>query len=171
MSKKAQTSLRRASYSVLQRVGGVAAVTSQTAMRIPWSWWFLLVVATRVLVRSQCDTKCKERVKRIIGEYVDTSQMDSYQFKSYRWTRNSPTTAGNPRWRVKQRFALACIYYAISGDAWDFNTGWLTDDDECTWDGIECNARGFVRKIDLVRCFLASSCMFAFTMCSLVLLE
>ena len=55
-----------------------------------------------------------------------------------------------------QRFALACFYYATFYKAHDFLTsptdwasqeGWLTDTDECTWEGIACDAEGRVTGI------------------------
>jgi len=41
-----------------------------------------------------------------------------------------------------QRYALATLYYSSSGNGWQYNTGWLSDEDECGWyneaDGPAC---------------------------------
>jgi hypothetical protein len=32
-----------------------------------------------------------------------------------------------------QRYVLATLFFSTNGDGWDNNTGWLTDEDECSW--------------------------------------
>jgi hypothetical protein len=32
-----------------------------------------------------------------------------------------------------QRYVLATLFFSTHGDGWDNNTGWLTDEDECSW--------------------------------------
>ena len=32
-----------------------------------------------------------------------------------------------------QRYVLATLFYSTNGDGWNNNTGWLTDEDECSW--------------------------------------
>lgn len=40
----------------------------------------------------------------------------------------------HPDWRKVQRYVLAVFYYSTNGDEWgDYNTGWLSDESECTW--------------------------------------
>eukprot|EP00986_Skeletonema_menzelii_P016206 scaffold13940_cov69-Skeletonema_menzelii.AAC.1 len=34
---------------------------------------------------------------------------------------------------------MAVFYYATDGENWQNNTNWLTESDECTWYGAECN--------------------------------
>eukprot|EP00980_Cylindrotheca_fusiformis_P019346 scaffold6638_cov127-Cylindrotheca_fusiformis.AAC.30 len=36
------------------------------------------------------------------------------------------------------RFALACMYYELGGDAWTRNANWLSDEDIYEWEGITC---------------------------------
>jgi hypothetical protein len=53
------------------------------------------------------------------------------------------TTLINPcdhMMQIQQRYALAVLYYATSGDSWTNNKGWLTLDDECTWAKVTCHA-------------------------------
>lgn len=35
--------------------------------------------------------------------------------------------------RMRQRYALATLYFAAEGDTWTQHTGWLTSDHECNW--------------------------------------
>ena len=57
-----------------------------------------------------------------------------------------------------QRYALATFFYATneiktpySEDApeWKESTGWLSDENECTWKGIECSEKLLVHGLDL----------------------
>jgi hypothetical protein len=52
-----------------------------------------------------------------------------------------------------QRYVLATLYYSTNGDSWNDNTGWMTDDDECSWynDAFEsfCNTGGSILELDL----------------------
>lgn len=41
--------------------------------------------------------------------------------------------------RIKQRFSLACLHMATSEDSdWVDDSGWMSDQDECAWHGVEC---------------------------------
>jgi hypothetical protein len=102
---------------------------------------------------------------------VEFDDPDSYQSKALAWIEDSgvPSLTVNLASaddRVVQRYALACIYYAsneqrtLATDAafgpdlevlpWLEDRGWLVFDDECTWNGIECNTNtGLVEEIDL----------------------
>jgi hypothetical protein len=42
--------------------------------------------------------------------------------------------------QVRQRYALAVLYYATSGDSWTNRNGWLSLEDECQWEKITCRA-------------------------------
>ena len=57
-----------------------------------------------------------------------------------------------------QRYALACFYYATflkshmfldSPTDWTSQTNWITDESECTWEGITCHNNGVVIGISL----------------------
>jgi hypothetical protein len=41
---------------------------------------------------------------------------------------------------IRQRFALAVLYYATSGDSWTDNARWLTTADACQWAKVMCHA-------------------------------
>jgi len=45
--------------------------------------------------------------------------------------------------------ALQSIYNETSGDYWLNNTGWTTEQDQCSWFGIICDEQGFVIEINL----------------------
>jgi len=49
----------------------------------------------------------------------------------------------------RQRYALSLFYFATTGDDWDTNTGWLSEEHECTWYGVECNEAKEVTGLDL----------------------
>lgn len=39
---------------------------------------------------------------------------------------------------IEQRFGLTTFYFATQGAGWSDNSGWLGDDQECTWFGVDC---------------------------------
>ena len=40
-----------------------------------------------------------------------------------------------------QRYVTALTFIQMNGTKWDLNNMWLSDDSECTWFGMQCNAR------------------------------
>jgi len=49
---------------------------------------------------------------------------------------------------LAQRYVLAMLYFATSGDAWTEGS-FLTGDSECEWKGVECLDDGWVSEIKL----------------------
>jgi len=45
--------------------------------------------------------------------------------------------------------SLQSIYNEMSGDYWLNNTGWKTEQDQCSWFGITCDEQGYVIEINL----------------------
>jgi hypothetical protein len=39
---------------------------------------------------------------------------------------------------IEQRYGLTTFYYALGGDGWNNSQGWLGQDQECLWFGINC---------------------------------
>jgi len=37
-----------------------------------------------------------------------------------------------------QRFILAIFYFRAGGSSWDFQDLWLSNDNECSWNGVVC---------------------------------
>jgi hypothetical protein len=89
---------------------------------------------------------------------------NSYQSKAALWVEQTADVTVHSVERLVQRYALACLYYATNGvenfyteqafgagevRKWIDETGWLTNDDECTWYKVTCNDDGFVTQIEL----------------------
>jgi hypothetical protein len=76
-----------------------------------------------------------------------------YQTMAFSWLKEDQQAAPlDDDRRIIQRYALACIYYATNGvgnditdglfgpgnvRSWINETGWLTEDSECTWFGVD----------------------------------
>jgi hypothetical protein len=57
----------------------------------------------------------------------------SPQAEALQWLkRDLQYTTWEP-WRMRQRYALAVFYFALNGQWWLNNTGWLSSADECSW--------------------------------------
>ena len=80
----------------------------------------------------------KASISDWIPDYtMDKIQRDpnSPQALAYNWTLNDPSLAELEAWRVRQRFALASLYYATDGPHnWYKQDGWLNySTHECDW--------------------------------------
>jgi Leucine Rich Repeat len=57
----------------------------------------------------------------------------SPQAEALRWLDASSGETSIVAWRLFQRYALAVVYFALHGEGWVNNTGWLADPSECSW--------------------------------------
>ena len=59
------------------------------------------------------------------------------QIQAFDFVINDPLLDDYEGWRIKQRFALAALYYATGGDDWSSTSGWLAyRSHECTWSAM-----------------------------------
>lgn len=49
------------------------------------------------------------------------------------WLANNTNLDAYSDAKKIQRYVLATLFFSTNGDGWDNNTGWLTDEDECSW--------------------------------------
>ncbi len=61
----------------------------------------------------------------------------------------SATGSPSPDVDLRQRFVMALLYVLWNGRLWTVNTGWLSSDNECIWDGVTCDRFGVVTGINL----------------------
>jgi hypothetical protein len=95
-----------------------------------------------------------------------------YQSQASLWIENDPALQSFSAEKILQRYALACVFLATNaistpytksafGDGpipeWTESFGWLTDADECTWFGVECDENGFVIALRLAKNGLTGS--------------
>jgi len=99
----------------------------------------------------------------------------SYPYKAMEWVKQNPLYSDDRTThrmsigdRLLQRFALACIYYSTyqvnnqwmvdNRDTaktpdnlfpWRNSKGWLVYENECDWNGVDCDDRGYVTHLDL----------------------
>jgi hypothetical protein len=59
----------------------------------------------------------------------------------------SATGSSSPN--LRQRFILAMVYIMWNGILWTVNDGWLSSDNECTWNGLSCDRFGEVTQVEL----------------------
>lgn len=116
------------------------------------------------LSHFSCNTAgTSSSVESIIkAEYSSLSvfnSQNSYQSLALTFTKN--TSTGLSSWKILQRYALACIYYAtynvqtahstaagFSG-GWFNSNKWLAAQNECEWYGVTCDSSGKVQTLDL----------------------
>jgi hypothetical protein len=56
---------------------------------------------------------------------------DTAQAQALAWLATANTTM--VAWQMRQRYALAVLYYSWHGDNWVNSTGWLSTQSECSW--------------------------------------
>jgi len=47
------------------------------------------------------------------------------------------------RFRLKQRYELATLYFQLQGQFWTDSTGWLENQNECEWFRVQCSSESF----------------------------
>jgi hypothetical protein len=78
------------------------------------------------------------RDTRLPPDSFQRSEADpqSPQRRALQWLEESLGGSTVVSWRILQRYALAVLYFALRGDGWYNNTGWVTDAHECTWSSL-----------------------------------
>jgi hypothetical protein len=57
----------------------------------------------------------------------------SPQARALSWLEESLGGSTLVSWRMTQRYALAVVYFALRGEGWINNAGWMRDAEECSW--------------------------------------
>ena len=57
----------------------------------------------------------------------------SPQYRAFEWLLADPGLPSYPEDRILQRYALATFYFSTSGDTWQENSLWLSNENECNW--------------------------------------
>jgi hypothetical protein len=57
----------------------------------------------------------------------------SPQARALSWLEESLDGSALVSWRMTQRYALAVVYFALQGEGWINNAGWMRDAEECSW--------------------------------------
>jgi len=108
--------------------------------------------------RNELGTFLIQIYDQLESDWDVLSDEDSPQFKALHWLAGRDEYTSYDRAQQVQRYALACFYYATFFHAHDFLTAptdwasqeeWITDAQECTWEGIACDSEGRVTGIIL----------------------
>eukprot|EP00980_Cylindrotheca_fusiformis_P029235 scaffold22766_cov131-Cylindrotheca_fusiformis.AAC.1 len=116
------------------------------------------------LVKCECCTnaECLPHEDPLLALLVSVSgddglallDSDSPQYAAFQWLRSPLHNGFLSNTRKIQRFALATVYFATSGDFWKSNAFWLTSRDECDWfsstsSSSACSSSGELTELDL----------------------
>lgn len=92
-----------------------------------------------------------------LKKYVPQSDIlneDSYAGRAFTWLLSNTDAPKFAKHQIRQRFSLASIYYATNNEdlsSWKRKSGWVTEKDECKWDGVKCNNDGYVVGLNLTK--------------------
>jgi hypothetical protein len=50
---------------------------------------------------------------------------------------------------IQQRYGLTTLYFATEGESWTNKEGWLDEEQECAWFGVECDDNMRAQKLEL----------------------
>jgi hypothetical protein len=64
---------------------------------------------------------------------IAQSNSSSAQAKALMWLKSDALQNDYDSYRLRQRYALAVLYFATNGQAWKNSTGWLSNASECAW--------------------------------------
>jgi len=90
----------------------------------------------------------KETLERVTAASI-LDNFDTPQGKAFAWLLGRDMAQIDPcnKAIVEQRYALATFFYSTNGSKWSNRDGWITDVDECSWNGIKCNGNGLVQEL------------------------
>jgi len=106
--------------------------------------------------RNELGTFLIQLYDQLDSDWNVLSDEDSPQYEALTWISGRDEYATYTGAQRVQRFALACFYYSTFMRAHDFLTaptdwasqeGWISDVDECTWEGVACDSQGRVTGI------------------------
>jgi hypothetical protein len=118
--------------------------------------WILIGVAMALIVTvafaryrlNEPPIATKEEFMASLPPYslqLAETNSSSPQAKAIAWTMNHPQY---PLYRLKQRYALAVLYYSTNGESWVRDGGWLLNDNECRWGSCGKSFRVSVLSLD-----------------------
>mmetsp|Transcript_29479 Transcript_29479/g.43283 ORF Transcript_29479/g.43283 Transcript_29479/m.43283 type:complete len:460 (-) Transcript_29479:573-1952(-) len=76
---------------------------------------------------------------------------DTYEYNALQWIENEDTLMleSTDELALRQRYIMALFYFALNGESWSLNMGWLLGVSECKWYGVSCNSSGQVGSIEI----------------------
>jgi Leucine-rich repeat (LRR) protein len=118
-------------------------------------------------VRCICCTCCSspcltEEDRTPLVNIFHAAEIDfaiGYKNQAFNWLMDTNAMDGYSNEKILQRFILVCFYLATNEvvnaftdptiTPWNNQDGWLTESDECSWFGIQCDENGDVVAIRL----------------------
>ena len=85
---------------------------------------------------TSVSSQIRDRIDSLFESQKVTLTDGSAQSKAYDWLLNdqrNPNILNYTDGRILQRYALATLYYATSGENWTFQEKWMSSASECDW--------------------------------------
>ena len=103
---------------------------------------------------TQSPTSLETGVLNYLKQFVPVNKLlgddDEYAALAFSWLMDNANVAKFTHHQLRQRLALASIYYATNEDeSWVRTSEWLTDKDECLWGGVKCTNDGYIVGLNL----------------------
>ena len=92
-----------------------------------------------VTTQAPTHTSLYDYIASLVGEQVlkDTT---SLAYRALSWLEETHDAKEYDNHRVKQRFALACLYLSTTQKSqWINSDSWMSTKSECLWYGVKCN--------------------------------
>jgi hypothetical protein len=104
---------------------------------------------------SSIATKIKDLI--VLQDISDLNALNdetSPQGCAFKWITdgdpiNPPLRPGCDDAQIIQRYILAVLYCATNGIGWTNAKGWLSEESECEWYGVDCDSPEVVTSLDL----------------------
>ena len=116
--------------------------------------------------RNEFGTFLIQLYDQLDSDWNILSDEDSPQYEALNWITGREEYATYAGAQKVQRFALACFYYSTffrghdflpSPTDWASQERWISDEPECSWEGVACDAQGRVTGILLPKNALSGS--------------
>jgi Leucine-rich repeat (LRR) protein len=118
-----------------------------------------------------CSPPCLSEEDRtplyMIFDNIGIDYTHGYKNQALNWIMDTNAMSAYSSSKILQRFVLACLYLTTNDvinlytdptlTSWKNQDGWLTESDECSWFGIQCDKNGYVVAIRLEQNNLSGS--------------
>jgi len=76
---------------------------------------------------------------------------DTHEYNALQWIENEDTLMleSTDELALRQRYIMALFYFALNGESWSLNMGWLLGGSECEWYGVSCTSSAQVGSIEI----------------------
>lgn len=101
-------------------------------------------------VRARWESYVENFIPSIYDQWNEPIDSCAPENQALLWLSSGLKNGGEIDYLIRlQRYILAVVYYSNGGTEWSRSSSWLSDENACGWEGVECNDDLHVRILNL----------------------